>query len=504
MNVTQVIQSAVQQKSKGKETEINVKDFSKAFEKYTSSSDSKRKKQTSEEIESEELKEQAPDSTEQSESETEPAPFTLINPFLNLDAQVTDLSALGEHFILHKEPSNSEVSLIAVTQLIAQGTEGDLGNMETLTINSELTNNLSQEQLAALASLTESDQLIEGKTLSEVADEVSKLMEGDALKKAVEADGLKQAGNSVEASESSTIKANTELNEQSKTGSPTSIKSESLDSDTKQTLVDLNKVSMDSEASDQITNKKPESVRQTSKNSDLLQPVTGNKSPLIEEGSKEKSTLETSRLTDQAELTETTLPEGKVKESASQTDTEYDFVSMLRQLSSQSTKTQNQSTVKTMPENNTPVPKEQGMNLIQDMVTSLVENKEGQKTYQTTLHLTPETLGKVTVELSFNEEGLSGKLTFQSDEARRWMEGEWLDLKLPLESKGVTVKSFDFATSQPATQQQNSFSFSEQSSQSGQDAQRQATSDKERIGPENDDLPVEAAADQTSGLNVYV
>ncbi|MDZ7835765.1 MAG: flagellar hook-length control protein FliK [Alkalibacterium sp.] len=96
-----------------------------------------------------------------------------------------------------------------------------------------------------------------------------------------------------------------------------------------------------------------------------------------------------------------------------------------------------------------PVSKEQSMNLIQDMVTNLVENKEGQKTYQTTLHLTPETLGEVTVELSLTEEGLSGKLTFQSDEARRWMEGEWLDLKSPLESKGISIKSFDFTANQP-------------------------------------------------------
>jgi flagellar hook-length control protein FliK len=209
--------------------------------------------------------------------------------------------------------------------------------------------------------------------------------------------------------------------------------------------------------------------------------------------------------TKKAETIEKTVSEAKGKEAISQSDTEYDFVSMLRQLSSQSAKNQAQTTVKPMPETNMPVPKEQGLNLVQEMVTSLVENKEGQKTYQTTLHLTPETLGKVTVELSFNEEGLSGKLTFQSDEARRWMEGEWLDLKLPLESKGLNIKSFDFTTSQPAAQQQSGFSFSEQSEGSGQDTERRSASGQDSSAhSENDEQNEEMNKNKPNGLNVYV
>lgn len=513
MNVTQAIQSAVNVKSKGKQTEINSEEFSKAFEKYAGSSNLEKKVQTGEEAESEDLKEQPSGSKGKSEAEPEQETFTLINPFLILDRQVNDKPALGQHFIIHKEPANSEVSLSALAQLNTEDMEADLTNLKSLTINGELTDNLSEEQIAALASLTESEQLIEGKTLSEVVKELNKLMESPSTSKKVELETETKSDSLIDLNTSEKeVSAGKESKKQT---SDASIKaSSSTDSrestikDLKQTLNDLQRADSDSEVTNHQSTNESGSENLSTEKLDAIK-VTSEKTPHTAEGSTEKPPSETIK---QAELStletenvDKAMSKGEAKETTSQADTDYDFVSLMRQLSSQSTKTQTQPAAKSMQEASTPVSKEQGMNLIQDMVTSLVENKEGQKTYQTTLHLTPETLGKVTVELSFNEEGLSGKLTFQSDEARRWMEGEWLDLKLPLESKGLNIKSFDFTTSQPTTQQQNGFSFSEQSNQSGQDSQNNSEGRNGSASLTETEEPItEASKNETNGLNVYV
>ena len=94
--------------------------------------------------------------------------------------------------------------------------------------------------------------------------------------------------------------------------------------------------------------------------------------------------------------------ETKLAEKSNATQSDSNHVSSLRQVESQPLNLQSQSGQQVeQSASKTRIPQEQGMHLVKDMVSNLIKNKEGQKTYQTTLHLTPETLGKVVVELSF-------------------------------------------------------------------------------------------------------
>ncbi|GEK89354.1 Flagellar hook-length control protein FliK [Alkalibacterium putridalgicola] len=493
MNVTQTIQSAVQVKSKGNQPEIDGEKFSKAIEQFTSASDLEKGSQLTEDSESEELGKQSSESNGETEKEAEPASFTLINPFLNLESEIKDIKTLGKSFNVHTEPSTSEATLIPVNQMTLSETKASL-----ITVASAGISGMGAEEPAP-------NQLAEGKSLSEVGNQTTRAMESETINTPVNRDEMKRSEGLLNSKVSaSAAQLDEQINEGVLTASSSTEKAKSDGSESGKTAQAFPLRNNDER--NQLTVKESESSKSPTGKSEtikLSQEVIAaekiQEKPVIEPRTLSEST------TKKAETIEKTVSEAKGKEAISQSDTEYDFVSMLRQLSSQSAKTQAQTTVKPMPETNMPVPKEQGLNLVQEMVTSLVENKEGQKTYQTTLHLTPETLGKVTVELSFNEEGLSGKLTFQSDEARRWMEGEWLDLKLPLESKGLNIKSFDFTTSQPAAQQQSGFSFSEQSDSSGQDTERRSASGKDSsTHSENDEQNEGLNKNKSNGLNVYV
>lgn len=503
MNVTQTIQSAVQVKSKGKQPEIDGEKFSNAFEQLTSGSDLKKESQLTEGSESEELGKQNSDSNRETEKEAESASFTLINPFLNLESEIKDIKTLGKSFNVHTEPSTSEATLIPVNQMTLSETKASL-----ITVASAGISGMGAEEPApnqSASTTTDINQLAEGKSLSEVGNQTTRAMESETINTPVNRDEMNRSEGLLNSKASaSAAQLEEQINEGGLTASSSTEKAKSDGSESGKTAQAF--PLRNSDERNQLTVKESESSKSPTGKSETIKL---SQEVIASEKIQEKPVIETrtpSELTTKkAETIEKTVSEAKGKEAISQSDTEYDFVSMLRQLSSQSAKNQAQTTVKPMPGTNMPVPKEQGLNLVQEMVTSLVENKEGQKTYQTTLHLTPETLGKVTVELSFNEEGLSGKLTFQSDEARRWMEGEWLDLKLPLESKGLNIKSFDFTTSQPAAQQQSAFSFSEQSDSSGQDTERRSASGKDSsTHSENDEQNEELNKNKSNGLNVYV
>ncbi|SFC40315.1 hook-length control protein FliK [Alkalibacterium subtropicum] len=505
MNVTQVIQSAVQVKSKGAHTEKDGETFSKALEQLTAGSDTKEKSQLTEGAGSEELEKQSSEADDASEKEAEPATFTLVNPFLNLESEIKDIKTLGKSVIVHTETATSEAALTPGHQLTSSETKARSITVDLAEAVAEGAEGQSPKQAAASPALTDSHQLIEGKNLTEAGSEATPSMASKTKDIPVNrselnrSDGLLNAKVSAGAAES-----DGQIKERAGTGPSSTAKAKSAGVESDKTVQEV--TLRNSDEGKQLTMKESEPLKsspQTSETIDL------NHAALTSAGKHENQTIETSKVVEstikEAETTGRTVSEAKMEETITQSDTDYDFVSMLRQLSSQSGKTSALTPAGSADKANIPVPKEQGMDLVQDMVTRLVENKDGQKTYQTTLHLTPETLGKVTVELLFNEEGLSGKLTFQSDEARRFMEGEWLDVKRPLESKGLNIKSFDFTTSQPSTQQQSGFSFSEQSGGSGQDSQRRTFQGQDsHVLSEQDEQTIEMNKNQPNGLNVYV
>lgn len=505
MNVTQVTQSTNLVKNKGKETKREDADFSKAFEKLKTAIKEKEKKSTGKDAQSEGLKDQSTDTNEEAKQEVEPVSFTLINPFLDLETQVKDLSVEVQMVSLHTETPTNESNLSAGSLSSLSEADITLLTQNGITFG-ELAENLTQEQLEALTLVSDpvngSDQVIVGEALS-------KLVSGGG--ETVKTESRVHSGKAVAKEEIMQSKKNNAAKPETvlQTDTPPAAKGLISDSEETQTVKEPVMEEVNSKRVEQKMTKPAESSVEQLKSleGDKLKTSKDTFAAITEE-SKHGQSNDMTKVTETkvaTEASEKLASEVKTKETLSRSDTDYDFVSMLRQMSSQSTKESSHIIGKNMTDANVSVPKEQGLNLIQDMVTQLVENKDGQKTYQTTLHLTPESLGKVTVELSLTEDGLSGKLTFQSDEARRWMEGEWLDLKLPLESKGLKLNAFDFTTSQPATQQQNGFSFSEHSSQSGQDSKKQSFKDNDQMTlADNDEQRAESSSDHTKGLNVYV
>ncbi|GAA0362099.1 hypothetical protein GCM10008932_13420 [Alkalibacterium iburiense] len=158
------------------------------------------------------------------------------------------------------------------------------------------------------------------------------------------------------------------------------------------------------------------------------------------------------------------------------------------------------------------VTKEEGMEMIKEMVTETLVDDNGVETVRSTIKLTPESLGEVEIELVSTDKGLTGKIVFQSEEAKQWMEREWEQFKLPLETKGVSFQTLELTVSQPIQNhtlqsQLGKFSFSESFSQSQQDqAANQQTNHGEGIigNDETENSLEQGEAQQLNGLNVYV
>ncbi|OJF90877.1 flagellar hook-length control protein FliK [Alkalibacterium sp. 20] len=541
MNIAQVDTSAKVTSAKSKLTLIDAKSFSEEFEKYYTSTAKKEKPLTTEDFEAEGLNEELSDPKEETDQEVELASFSLINPFLKLDSEVTDLkqtlegmslarltngtnsmsdsisqkvnadTALNDlsdeeqTFILHNEPIDNESNLFTENQANTIELQVKQDSKNSSIDTKPLTEISSQDQTEILTALSDFTQTLDANSLSTLVKEISEMMESMELN---------------EAAKSSESELSPAIKEILETGKFEPIDPESL----QKIAASLNEV-LDTEKKteqkyvnqpevEQITQsakKDTESLKQPDEERGKAQKTLSQNLAKSPDEQKSSQTVEMNRSRElqtpdvETEVTDKLVSVTSAKKEETQADTDHEFVSMLRQISTQSTKESSQVAAKSNTEASVTVPKEQSLNLIQDMVTSLAENKEGQKTYQTRLHLSPETLGKVTIELSLTEEGLSGKLTFQSDETRKWMEGEWLDLKLPLESKGVMIKSFDFTTSQPANQQQSGFSFSENPSQSEQESQKQRFSKNQHVpSAEKDEQMSEVNLNKKNGINVYV
>ena len=153
-----------------------------------------------------------------------------------------------------------------------------------------------------------------------------------------------------------------------------------------------------------------------------------------------------------------------------------------------------------------PVTKEQSVEIIQDLMMTVVTDESGKEVFKSTLTLTPESLGEVKIELTYNQEGLSGKLVFESDETRKWMESHWQQLKQPLETKGLTLNQFDFSVTEPIVlPQTDGFSFSQEFDQSEQQKSNEPThsSDTPLIIDSEEEATHLKPRSATTGLNIY-
>lgn len=511
MNVTQVLQSATGTKSKEKEAKTNNAEFLKAFEKQTKITNGKKNSSSNKDAKSDKLEEKSLKSGKNSEekveneSEEDSLTFTLVNPFLNLDAQVKDLEKLETEATLHTKKGLGETRLVMNGLEINSHKDTSTVNQKMIVKEGEIDSSLLQNQISG-SKTTDTQQLSEGQVLKNGSLDTAnaaKMIHVDNKAKVIDGDQKNPNDTS--------IKTETQTKEVLSHLSMESIKSDSELSDkvssklgaVKNLLNEqkVNELLVENKQSIPLKDFKDKSLMNGEVTQTILDESTNNKSVTTSEVVNKTKQFEQKTVINNFKQTlETKLAE---KSNATQSDSNH--VSSLRQVESQPLNLQSQSGQQVeQSASKTRIPQEQGMHLVKDMVSNLIENKEGQKTYQTTLHLTPETLGKVVVELSFNEEGLSGKLIFQSDEARRFIEGEWMDLKQPLESKGVAIKAFDFTTSQQSQQQAN-FSFSGESSQSDQESQKQSFKEnRQTVLSEEDEQIGEKNNTQKNGLNVYV
>ena len=152
-----------------------------------------------------------------------------------------------------------------------------------------------------------------------------------------------------------------------------------------------------------------------------------------------------------------------------------------------------------------PVTLEESPDMIQDFILTTASSESGDKVYQSTLTLTPETLGQITVELTFSEEGLTGRLVFDTDEAKQWVENQWQQIKTPLELNGLSLDTIDFQVVKPQDSMPSTpFNFSHQSDQSKKEEQGKRKNTLHGSHQlEDESRPTEAILRHGYGLNYY-
>lgn len=148
---------------------------------------------------------------------------------------------------------------------------------------------------------------------------------------------------------------------------------------------------------------------------------------------------------------------------------------------------------------------EESPDMIQDFILTTASSESGDKVYQSTLTLTPETLGQITVELTFSEEGLTGRLVFDTDEAKQWVENQWQQIKTPLELNGLSLDTIDFQVVKPQDSMPSTpFNFSHQSDQSKKEEQGKRKNTRHASHQlEDESRPTEAILRHGYGLNYY-
>lgn len=240
------------------------------------------------------------------------------------------------------------------------------------------------------------------------------------------------------------------------------------------------------------------------------------------EGAREQKNDSLERMTVQSEnstenmdgQTKDLIFEPTIKSSVKESDTQNNSIEInpfgqnLSQTGSIDTKVIKTSS-EVMAQLSAPVTQEQSLEVISEMLMTVSTEKSGEKIYNSTLTLTPETLGEVKIELVYTKDGISGQLVFSSDESKEWMENQWNQLKLPLETKGIFMNQFEFSVVEPsAIFQQNADTFAQSGQQFNQQSQQQPSERPQENGlsRENNNETEDRTDSQESrtGLNLYV
>lgn len=395
--------------------------------------------------------------------EEESIAFTLINPFLRLQSDIDLLSKGQELKTLHIEnnPIDNQVvtgltQSIPVTQEVTDPTVEVLETDEVITKHSETI-------VAELTDLSTDEGLLENAKLTE-----------------------------------SEKKRPAELIVESVITSEPPVES----TDTVQ-IIDKQSLLETEEPVDQIQGKHSETSRENIieetrfKNDQLTNSDTSLK-PDFEPG-KDRVTDNTS-VTEPVNQSSRSDYSDEAKQMSNQLSSELNLNTLAfeRQLDNQ--------TVQAADPAHLSVTKEQSVEIIQDMMMTALTDESGKEVFKSTLTLTPETLGEVKIELTYNQEGLSGKLVFESDETRKWMENQWHQLKEPLETKGLTLNQFDFSVTETNNfAQTDSYSFSQEFDQSQQHASKesqQTVRTKMTVDSEEETI-LKKPGTSTTGLNIY-
>lgn len=171
----------------------------------------------------------------------------------------------------------------------------------------------------------------------------------------------------------------------------------------------------------------------------------------------------------------------------------------------QATEQSNSISQMTSPETATQVTLEESPEIIQDLMMTVASNEAGDKVYESTITLTPETLGEIKVEMTYSDEGLKGRLIFETEEAKQWVESQWQQMSRPLELNGIKMEGFDFqVVNHQDFMQTTNFNFSQQSDQSKREQQEK----RKESHLVSNTLEEEAAVNKAivrsgNGLNYY-
>lgn len=271
--------------------------------------------------------------------------------------------------------------------------------------------------------------------------------------------------------------------ESSRSGNSTNINSQSETSGVKE-LQHLIKILKNSETSLSLDDVKPVDV--SKENSDLINYIkqinlvgkqgTGQAVNLSKENSQSENTVISEIQTNQTVNTQSVqnteevveqvtgnnlISDGKLNviEQATAQISNQDAIVQMDTISQKAVSTsQTTSGAKDVPT----VLNQEAMDQLESMVTEKVQNPGKPETIKSTVQLTPETLGKVTIELEMIDHKLIGKLVVASEDARRLVEHQLKNLTVNPSSQTFQIDKLEVLVAPAQEAFDAAFNFSEQ------------------------------------------
>jgi len=149
---------------------------------------------------------------------------------------------------------------------------------------------------------------------------------------------------------------------------------------------------------------------------------------------------------------------------------------------------------------------EESIDQIEQLLIQRVQNDKGTEVIQSTIRLTPESLGEIEIEIVVDKEKISGKFIFKTEEAKRYVESQLNQLRTPLEAKGIKFNSIEMTVKEQPQNQSQDMTFSQNFNQSK--GEKQTATHSRQINTEEVAEPILETIQQQSytresGLNVY-